>query len=214
MIKLSFDYSKGFELKRVENTIKRLDWYLSNKYSLSWLSFPKNLDLDLDKLKSLSREEIVKAVNEEFNEIRFVSEVESVKQMFGKYEIKLEEFIIGLGLSPIPEIKIYLTKYGIGGSYHLPNEVIVNIDGFFSIELVRNILHEIIHLHIESLIQKYQIGQWQKETIVNLLFERVFPDIFKKPNIPIETKEIEEIFVNNYPDIEKIISKISTEPVP
>ncbi len=207
MIKLSFECSKEFELERIKSTIKRLDWYLNNKYSLNSLSFPKSLDIE--KLTSLSDDDLVTAIDREYDEDKYTLNIDSIRQMYELYEAKLEEFIVELGLSPIPEIKIYLTKYGIGGSYHLPNKVIVNIDRFFSIGLIRTVLHEIIHLHIEPLIQKYQIGQWQKETIVNLLFERAFPDIFKKPNIPIETKEIEDIFARSYPNIENIIAKIS-----
>lgn len=207
MIKLIFEYSKDFELKRIKSTIKRLDWYLDNKYSLNSLSFPKSVDLN--KLSDLTDSNLVIAIDQEYDEDKYSSSAESIRQMYARYGSKLEEFIIGLKLSPIPEIKIYLTRYGIGGSYHLPDEVIANVDHFFSVGLIRNVLHEIIHLHIEPSIQKYQIGQWEKETIVNLLFERAFPDIYKKPNIPIETDKIEMVFNENYPNLEKIITLIS-----
>jgi hypothetical protein len=207
MIKLSFKYSKEFELGRIKNTIKRLDWYLANGYNLGTLSFPKNVDTE--DLSNLSDNNLALVIGREYDENKFVSSVDSIRKIYEGYEAKLEKFIIELGLKPITEIKIYLTKYGIGGSYHSPNEITVNIDKFFSVGLMRAILHEIIHLHIEPLIQKYKIDQWQKETVVNLLFERAFPDIYKKQNIPMETKKIENIFNENYPNIENIISKIS-----
>lgn len=209
MIKLLFKYSKEFELARVENTIKRLDWYLSNKYSLKSLSFPKNLNVG--RLKELSKEEISKAVEVEYEECKFISESESIKQMYGKYEIKLEEFIKSLSLPIIPEIKVYLTCYGVGGSYSLPNEIISNITKHYSVGLLKSVLHEIIHLHIQPLIDQYEVSQWDKETIVNLLFEKAFTDIYKEPNIPIDTTEIKKIFGENFPNIEKIISLIKKE---
>jgi len=207
MIKLLIEYSKEFELERIESTINRLDWYLSNKYSLSSLSFPKNIDVD--NLKEIKKEELVEAVGEEYDESKFVTTAESIVQMYEKYEVKLEDFIKSIGLSVIPEVKVSLTNYGIGGSYHLPNEIIVNINRFFSIGLIRNILHEIIHLHIQALIDQYKISQWNKETIVNLLFEKAFPEIYKEPNIPMDTTKIRKIFEENFPNIKKVISLIS-----
>lgn len=209
MIKLSFKYSKEFELGRIKSTIKRLDWYLSNGYNLSALSFPKNVDME--NLSDLSDNNLALVISQEYDENKFVSSIDSVRQIYEGYKEKLEKFVIELGLKPITEIKICLTKYGIGGSYHSPDEITVNIDKFFSVGLMRAILHEIIHLHVEPLIQKYKIDQWQKETVVNLLFEQAFPDIYKKQNIPMETKKIENVFNENYPNIENIISKISRE---
>jgi hypothetical protein len=207
-MKLSFEYSPQLEIERVKYTVGRLDWYLDNKYSLSSLSFPKKLDLE--NLRNLSGAEIEEAVKNEYDEQKYLATVSSIQQTFSKYEPALKKFIAELGLSEIPEIKIHLTTYGIGGSYHTPNKVVTNIEWFFGIGLVKTILHEIIHLHIEPLIQKYQVDQWGKETIVNLLFEKTFPEIYKKPNIPINTEEIEKILNENYPDIEKILSNVST----
>jgi hypothetical protein len=207
MIKLLIEYSKEFELERIESTINRLDWYLGNKYSLDSLSFPKNVDVD--NLKEIKKEELVGAVGREYEETKFVATAESILQMYKKYENKLEDFIKSIGLSVIPEIKVFLTNYGIGGSYHLPNEIVININRFFGIGLIRNILHEIIHLHIQHLIDQYKISQWDKETVVNLLFEKAFPDIYKEPNIPIDTTKTKKIFEENFPNINKIVSLIS-----
>ncbi len=206
-MKLSFEYSPQLEIERVKYTVGRLDWYLDNKYSLSSLSFPKKLDLE--NLRNLAESEIEEAVKNEYDEQKYLATVSSIQQTFSKYEPALKKLIAELGLSEIPEIKIHLTTYGIGGSYHTPNKVVTNIEWFFGIGLVKTILHEIIHLHIEPLIQKYQVDQWGKETIVNLLFEKTFPEIYKKPNIPINTEEIEKILNENYPDIEKILHKTS-----
>ena len=128
--------------------------------------------------------------------------------MYEKYETRLEEFIKSFNLPVIPNIKVFLTNYGIGGSYSLPNKIFVNVSRFFSVGLIRNILHEIIHLHIEPLINQYKVSQWDKETIVNLLFEKAFPGIYKEPNIPIDTTKAKKVFEENFPNIEEIISLI------
>jgi hypothetical protein len=204
MIKLSINYSKEFEQERVESTLNRLDWYLSNKYSLNSLSFPQSFDTE--KLKDISREKIIKGINDEYDEDKFISTADEIQQIYEKYETRLEDFIKNIGLEVIPNIKVYLTGYGMGGSYHLPNEIIINISKSFSVGRVKTILHEIIHLHIQRLIDQHKISQWDKEAIVNLLFEKVFPEIYKEPNIPIDTTKTKKVFEENFPNIEKIIS--------
>ena len=64
------------------------------------------------------------------------------------------------------DYKLILTKYGMGGSYSLPNQIILNIN---SKSKINTILHEITHLTIEAYIQKYKIQQNQKERIVDLI---------------------------------------------
>ena len=205
-MKLSITYSKEFEFERVKNTINRLAWY-SKYYNLKSLTLPKSISFK--QVPNLSDNDIIAAINEEYDMNKYLNAAELINQIYPKYEKKLEELISNMGLIPIPKIKARLTIYGMVGSYHSPDEVITNIDRLFNVGLIMNILHEIIHLHIEPLIQKYQVDQWGKETIVNLLFEKTFPEIYKKPNIPINTEEIEKIFNEYYPDIEKIIHATS-----
>jgi len=207
MITLSFTYSKEFEVKRIQNTIKRLDWYFENGYSIDSLSFPENIDIKV--LRAIPEGELLKIIETEYDEAKFISDVASIQQMYNEYETRLEGFIKSLDLPVLSDIKVFLTRYGIGGSYSLPNEVIINISKFFSVGLVRALLHEILHLHIQHMINQYKIGQWEKEAIVNLMFEKAFPEIYKKNNSPIDTTTINKIFEENFPNIEKIISLVS-----
>ena len=206
-IKLSFEYSKELEVKRITSTINRLDWYLNNNYKLDWMTFPR--DVDINNLASIPKEDILKAVEKEYDPQKYISAVDSLNQMYGPYGIRLRKFIEGLSLPVITDIIINLTLYGMGGSYHVPNKVISNISKYSDGKLLGNILHEIIHLHIQHLIDKYRIDQWKKETLVNLLFATAFPEIDKKNDIPIKTKEIELIYKANFPEIGKIISLVA-----
>jgi len=203
-IKITFEFSKELEAKRIIYTINRLDWYLNNNYSLDWMSFPKSFNVN--NLTSISESEILKAVEKEYEPNKYISAVESLNQLYDPYEIRLRKFVESLSLPIISNIVIDLTFYGMGGSYHVPNKIISNISKYSGNELLRNVLHEIIHLHIQHLIDKYKIDQWEKETLVNLLFTTAFPDISKKNNVPIDIKNIETIYKANFPDVEKIIS--------
>jgi len=211
MIKLSFEYSQEFEVERIKSTLKRIDWYLANRYNLKALSFPEGFDLE--RLKRISGQELLIAVETEYDENKFIASTEDIKQTYQKYEPALEDLIEEIGLTPIPEVRIELTRYGISGSYHLPNEIIVNIARHYNIGLLRNVLHEIIHLHLEPLIIEYKIDQWGKETLVNLLFQRAFPELNKENYNPSDTTTLTKIFETHYPDIEKIVSLAPSEPV-
>ena len=66
MIKIDIQHSKDLEVERIKRTIFRLDWYLSNGYTLRWMSFPKACNTD--RLRELGEEEIRAAVDAEYDD--------------------------------------------------------------------------------------------------------------------------------------------------
>lgn len=66
MPKINIIYSKEFDIQRVVDTVKRIDWYVENGYNLRFLSFPKILDIE--KIKDYSVKEIEESVLSEYNE--------------------------------------------------------------------------------------------------------------------------------------------------
>jgi hypothetical protein len=206
-IQFLIKYSRDFEVKRVLSTQKRLKWYFDNGYNLSNSVLPKNINVE--ELEKASEKEIIEYVSKEYNSEFFKQHEESINSLLPEYLGKLRSCLSEIGIELLPNIEIRLTKYGIAGSYNVPNVVIANISKFFNIGLIRNILHEIIHLHIQDLIDKYKIGQWEKEIIVDSLFEKFFPDIFKKQNYKIDASKAQKIFLGNYPNIELIISSVA-----
>ena len=97
----------------------------------------------------------------------------------------------------------------MGGSYNLPNTVIINLNNSFNIGMLKTIIHEIIHLSIQKYIDEYKIGQWQKERIVDLFFIKNFPERIPMQNMPINTEKIDQTFDDNFPDMKTVIEKIS-----
>mgnify|MGYP006300935663 CR=1 FL=1 len=72
------------------------------------------------------------------------------------------------------------------------------------------VAHEILHLMIEHLIQKYKISHWQKERIVDLYMSKIFDD-YGLQNIDDKKgiKKVDKIFKDNYDlGVEKIIKLI------
>ncbi|MEK7471548.1 MAG: hypothetical protein AAB623_02780 [Patescibacteria group bacterium] len=206
-IKFLIKYSSELEIQRALTIKRKLKWYFDNGYNLSNSVLPKNISVE--ELDKKSEKEIIECVNEEYKEEIFKPHEQAVNSLLPEYLNKLADYFFEINLEVLLNIEIRLTKYGTTGSYNVPNVAIVNISKSFNIGLIRTILHETIHLHIQNLIDKYKIGQWEKEIIVDCLFEKFSIDILKKQNYPIDASKIKEIFEENYPNIELIIRDIS-----
>lgn len=176
MIKFSYQYSVDKEAGYVKNILKKLSWYQKNGYN-------PILPTEIDDKNSDS--EIIKVVKSELEtNIKLYQKFKKeVKIELRRIAIKLNAFIDVLNY-PIPKrILVVFTRYGPGGSYNLPNKIIVRIDKNSSTKkLLQTIIHETIHLIIEKpVIQKYKISHWEKENLVNSFFEHpklkiLFPD--------------------------------------
>lgn len=204
MSKLNIKYSAQIELERVMGSIKKLPWFRENGYSIS---LPEGVS------ELSSEEKIREGVEKEYAENILVYEKEKISllERWEKYGEILKEKLKGCSLIFYPEYEVFFSAYGVGGSYQLPNLLIVNAKKGYQIGLLRTVIHEIIHLSIEESIQKFQTSHWVKERIVDLTFEKFFPELAKKQNIPIPTEKIDNIFSDHYPDIEKIISLASAQ---
>ncbi len=105
--------------------------------------------------------------------------------------------------------EVFLTSYGTGGSYELPNIVVMNICNRDQDRLVIILFHEIIHLNIESFIQKYSIPHWYKERIVDLFYKRIFPEKAFEQNLPKEVLAVDPIFNSHFADPEEMIKEFA-----
>jgi hypothetical protein len=207
MSKLNIIYSKEFDTQRVVNTIKKIKWYVENNYNYKNFSFPKSLDKE--KLDEYSEQEITDAVIVEYAEDSYKENEKILLDNWGKISKDIKSSFLKSGLLIQDEYKIYLTKYGTGGSYDLPNTVIINTT--FKMNLLKNMIHEIIHLAIEKDINEYKIGQAQKERIVDLFFIKNFPRMVITQNVysSIDTEQIDQTFDGKYPNILEVIKRIS-----
>jgi hypothetical protein len=207
--KIKIIYNKELDVQRVINTIKKIDWFVENKYEYKKFSFPKVLDVE--KLKNYSDKEIENAVISEYDEEIYKKNETFLVNNWGKI---LEEIKNSFSKSSIlvqDEYIIYFTKYGTGGSYNLPNTVIINLNKRWNVGMLGTIIHEIIHLAIEKDILEYKIEQWQKERIIDLFFIKNFSRRVYIQNVynSINTEKIDQTFEDNFPDMEAIVQKLS-----
>lgn len=158
-MELKIEFGIDFEFKRVKESIAKLSWYTSKGY------IPR---LPRGITKESSESEIKKQISTEFNEQEYKDRAKEIKEDFSKIAKELSFKLKKIFNKNIPEIfLVYLTNYGVGGSYVLPNTIIFNINnrqGF------KTIVHEIIHLIIEPYVQEYHVSHWEKERVVDLIF--------------------------------------------
>lgn len=199
-IKINIRHSLTFEIQRVISVAKRAEWYEKMKYRLS---LPKGIALA--EIKNFSTNQIKKAVAKEYKEENYEKAKLHIQKEWNGNCAGLKEKIIKNGLQPHDAYIIFLTKYGVGGSYELPNKIIINFKTIEIADMPRVIIHEIIHLAIEPLIQKHETRHWEKERIVDLLFNRIDRTLSRMQNITINTQKIDTSFGKFFPDIEKIL---------
>lgn len=151
-------FSLKLEFKRVKDTLSKLDWYNSNSYKPR---LPENIN------RQSSEEEIKNQTEKEFDEIKCNETKSKIEKDFLEIEKSLSNNLKEVFKKDIPNnFVVYLTSYGVYGSYKMPNIIILNIN---SKDIFKTIIHEIIHLIIEDKIQEYKIDQWEKERIVDLI---------------------------------------------
>jgi hypothetical protein len=209
MTKIKVTFNKEYDIQRVINTIKRLDWYTENNYNYKNISFPKMLNKE--KIKDYSDKEIEDAVIAEYSDNLYKENEKFLLDNWASISEEIKFAFSRSGLLLQDEYKVYLTKYGMGGSYDLPNVVIINLINSFRVGMLKTIIHEIIHLGIQKYVDEYKINQGQKERIVDLFFLKNFPRRVFTQNVymSMNTEKSDQIFDDNFPDMKAVIEKIS-----
>jgi len=199
--KLEVIFSKEFEVERVMDTLSKRNWFNENSYNIH---LPKPLEED----REYSASEVSNAVDLEFDESFYDPAKKYLEENWGKASANWGEFE-NAGLKIQSKYIIHITRYGVGGSYNLPNIVVVKVDADIYSRLIRIIFHEIVHLAIQDLIEKYRIDHWQKERVVDLLIKKIAPQLSKMQNVPIDTEKIDALFSENYPNIDMLLNAMS-----
>lgn len=199
------------EINRVSQTIDKMDFFMNNNYQVFLPKVSKEIMDKIEKCKKLSdleKEKIKVQIKKEHKSSIKQKKILKIKKFWIKnIEQKFFNNITDLlKIKPLKEYTIYLTQYGCGGSYWPPNKAIVNIN----LMCTYTVAHEILHLMIEDLIQKYKISHWQKERIVDLYMSKIFDD-YGLQNIDDRkgVKKVDKIFKDSHAlGVEKMIKMI------
>lgn len=203
-MKLNFIFSLKHEIERVQNTLKKIDFFKKHEYRIL---LPKGIQ------ENSTSEEIKYSVTQEWNEKLYEKVEQEIRpewvKIIGQYQNSLKETKFVLS----PQYNIYLTRYGVGGSYGLPNNIVLNVfksDGTKkgAVYLAGTIAHEITHLLVEEYILEYKVSHWNKEYIVSKFLCVLLPH-FSMPLNPREDEDlIDDLFNAHYPDVESIIKLV------
>ena len=198
---LNFKYSPELEVERIKFTLKKFSWYKENIYKID---LPETIKNRVEKGEKLTDEEILDAVNSEFDENDYKARIEKIKLEWNKIQDQFIKNLTTLGGHVFDKYDLKFTKYGSGGSYTMPNIIVININSDLKI-----IAHEMIHLSIERLILDNKISHWVKERLVDLAVSKFLPERARFQRDPENKDEIEQIFNSHFPDMSKIIQEVS-----
>lgn len=201
---IKIEFSVNFEIERIFEVVNELDWYKENRYRVD-LPF----GINLTSIEKLSKEKIKKLVLNEYFGNDYKQMVEKIKNEWEKIDLNFDKIFLNADAKLEPVYILILTKYGIGGSYKLPNKIIINFTNRRVEDILYVAIHEIIHLLIEHLIIKHQLNHWQKERLVDLIFSEIKPELNKMQKIPEATDEVDKVFKQYFPDIETVIKNIA-----
>jgi hypothetical protein len=155
---ISIVYSREFEKVRIQSALKKMTWYKENGYEPQ---IPKGIS------ESSSREEILACIESDYAEMEYERVANKITAEVTPQLKRFYKTLQNLGVISIPkEVKIYITNYGMGGSYNPPNMVIYNLHNNRGVKVV---WHEMIHLSIEHLVQQHVLQQFEKERVVDLI---------------------------------------------
>ncbi|MFA5413412.1 MAG: hypothetical protein WC348_02635 [Patescibacteria group bacterium] len=197
---LEIKYNINTEKQRIQSAVKKFSWYKKFGYIPC---FPKNINPKIDSL-----EKIYTALRKEYKERDYKKAADAAKKNFSKIE---KDFYGRLGKICGKKIRksyqLILTKYGVGGSYVPPDKIILNIN---AVSPLNTLLHEIVHLAIESYIQKYKINQNEKERIVDsIMADIVGPKKYKMQKRGEKYKFIDPLFKEYFkPPIDDFFKKL------
>jgi hypothetical protein len=198
-IEINIQYGVEIDADRLKSTIDRLPWYKEKGYS--HVKIPDGVS------ESSTRDEIVELVQSEYSEEKYDEISNKLKEAWPEFSAPFEELKSITDFHFGEKYTIFLTKYGVGGSYHVDaNEVIIDIHSDDIEWLMKIMAHEIVHTGIEYLIQKYKVPHWKKERLVDLICEKYFSK--RKQGIRENIEDVDEAFYALWPNAEMITKQI------
>jgi hypothetical protein len=199
-IKIEFELSLESEVRRVMETISNLEWFKKNNYKVL---LPINLNVN-----ETTSDSIVRMVESEFDTKYFQEAEVAIRKSWEGNNVfikKINERMTGSFL--LEKVNVILTRYGTQGSYVIPDSLIINISNIPPQFLIKTVIHESLHLMIESLIKKYSVDHWVKEHIVDSIMNLEYESRFKMQTVPQYALAVDTIFKESYPNILSVIEK-------
>lgn len=200
---VSISYGIEQEIQRVRNTLKRLPWYLEQGYSADFAKLPAGIT------EKSNDEDVIRAVNGEYFDADYAECAAKLQQEWAVISKGFEKMRNEPSFHLSDEYSVVLTKYGSGGSYDTDkNWVIVRAGAQSKGGTMGIVVHEIVHITIQYLIDKYHIRHWHKERLVDLILERYFSGLKNMQNTREDISMVDQAFEKLFPDMEAVAKSI------
>lgn len=193
----------------VEREVERVGFYLGKLEDMKnrnvSLVFPAGLDIqgksNLGDYEALTRAE--------FDPDFYNAGLERVREALPVIQQAVEvlgDYQEAWGFSLGRRYSITLTRYGTGGSYYTPRHALAmrtdSHGDFQKSEAASTPIHEVTHMCLEHLVQKYNLEFQEKEDLVNGVDAILFPDICDpKGVLTEEEREERKAQLMNLPEI-------------
>ena len=150
-------------MARVKQTIAKRDWYKNFSYKLF---SPDGFNLDSKNLSGLKKQ-----IEKEFVPEKMKRLGKAINDYWLKNSELIDKFLKSVPYDVPDSLIVKLTRYGVGGSYWLPNNIIINVSCSSSAyRHFRTLMHEFVHLLIEKpVIQKNKLRHESKEALVDFI---------------------------------------------
>ncbi len=185
------------EIPSVEREIQRVQHYVATFEAISLLTKDITLPEALDPSQTWTPEQVEDIVREEYSYDFYLKGRERLQGAVPVVQNAvslLAQFQKPWGFQAEKSYEVLLTRYGTGGSYNTEGKNYIRMrttaDGSFVRENpAATPIHEITHLCVQHLVQKYGLTFAEKEDLVKSIDEILFPDIFDpEGNIPEEER--------------------------
>ncbi|MCX6790438.1 MAG: hypothetical protein NTV60_02830 [Candidatus Kaiserbacteria bacterium] len=202
-VKIAVLYSIEQEMQRVLYTIKRLPWYTEQGYSATHITIPSGITEDS------TDEDVAQVVNAEFLSEDYVLYATKLEEEWRIIAGGFEKMRVEPSFHLKNEYGVVLTKYGMGGSYDADASVaIIKMNTQSQGGSAGTVVHEIMHMTIQHLIDQYHVRHWYKERLVDLLMERYFPGLKKTQTIKEDVSIVDRAFEKFFPNMDAITQSI------
>jgi hypothetical protein len=205
-VPMEVQYSPEHEFVVLRWRVRNHKWFIENGYEPA---LPTEILEKLERGESVSDNDISAAVIGEYQVDLFRAKENEFKEIWEAKAPYFFERLRELGRPLPPKYIVRFSRYGNGGSFYPPNFITLCIGPYFDFKVYYTTFHEIVHLTIDDLIEKYNIPHWTKERLVDLIMTEFFPDTKQLQRDPEQAELILEIFEREFPDIEKIVREVA-----
>lgn len=215
---IKFKYSKKQEIKDLLWLYSEAEFFSKNKYKVFYPEIPQNIVKALEK-NSKNKLNILELKNQfkpifEGERSIYQETLEKIEPKWQKIQAPFFDFL-KQNLDCKNSYNCFISRYGPGGTFYRPNSISIRVRLDKKDDLDdanEKIVHEIVHLCIYDLAEKYKLNFEDTERLVDLILTKTeIKDLLKNPKMQnFGNPDLDQIFVKNNFDIKKSLKEFTS----